>query len=148
LRIALGDGPEVFTEREEREAQELSELGVRVLTLRDEDYPQRLRTDEGAPLVLQVAGRASLLEEEGVDYLAGYRGAAGARLAEVLDSGGRAVVVVSKGLLKADSVLRALHEPIEDGSVALLSMEPPRASWGPVRDKRRDKLCSRLREST
>ena len=132
---------------EVRDANELEELGVRLLTVRDDEYPQRLRGDEGSPIVLQVAGRVALLEEEGVRYVTGYRGAKGEELAEVIDSGGRAVLVLSKGLLKSGSLLRALQQPIEDGSIALVSAEPPRASWGPVRDGRRDALASRLRNT-
>lgn len=149
VRIALGPGPDPGSfppdvlEREGEDLARLEELGVRLLTIADEEYPGRLR-GEDAPLLLQVAGRVSLLEEEGVEFVAGHRGAAAQRLVETLDSGGRAVVLLSKGMLKSRSLLRALHEPIEDGSVALLSAEPPRASWGPVRDQRRARLHARL----
>ena len=148
-RIALGEGPraedfpqEVY-EREAEDLRSLEELDVRLLTLADAEYPERLR-GEDAPLLLQVAGPVSLLEAEGVEFVAGYRGKGGRRLQEVLDRGDRAVVVLSKGMLNARSVLRALHEPIADGSVALLSAEPPRASWGPVRDRNRDALIRAL----
>ena len=150
LRIALGPGPDPSAfpaEVLEAEAVALAELqdrGVRLLTIRDPGYPGRLR-GAGAPLVLFVAGRAALLEEEGVSWFGRFRGPEGARLAETLDAGGRAVLVLSKGLLRADSLLRALEEPIENGALALLSAEPPRASWGPVRDRRRDLLLARLR---
>jgi predicted Rossmann fold nucleotide-binding protein DprA/Smf involved in DNA uptake len=150
LRIALGPGPDPSAfpaEVLQQEAWALGELDdrdVRVLTIRDPDYPGRLRGD-GAPLVLFVAGRVALLEEEGVSWFGRFRGEEGERLAETLDAGGRAVLVLSKGLLRADSLLRALTEPIENGALALVSAEPPRASWGPARDRRRDLLLARLR---
>ena len=149
LRIALGSGPDPSAfppsvlEAEQRDHDALVELGVRVLPIADPEYPKRLRAADG-PLVLQVAGRVSLLEDEGVPVLRGYRGAAGQQLAELLDSGGRAIVVLSKGLLKAKSLLRALHEPLADGAIALVTAEPPRASWGPLRDRNRDALAARL----
>lgn len=145
VRVALGEGPSGFPpdviEREETDLHALEELGVRVLTMADEEFPARLRD---GPVVLQVAGRASLLNEEGVEVYSGYRGKEGARLMEAIDAGSRAVVVLNKGMLKAESLLRALHEPLSDGCVALVSAEPPRASWGPVRDVRRDELARRL----
>jgi len=149
-RIALAEGPrpEMFPPevlaREEEDRRALADLGVRLLTLRDDDYPPRLR-GAGAPLVLQVAGHASLLDEDGVAVLAGHRGPAGEQLADAVDGGSRAVLVLAKGMLKARSLLRALHEPLADGSVALVSAEPPRASWGPARNLRRDALCRALR---
>jgi predicted Rossmann fold nucleotide-binding protein DprA/Smf involved in DNA uptake len=146
LRAADDGGiefPDDVIAREEADLAALSDLGVRVLTVRDDEYPARLRGDDG-PLVLQVAGRAALLEDEGVEVVAGYRGREGQRLMELLDAGGRAVVVMNKGLLRAQSLLRALHEPLENGSVALVSAEPPRASWGPLRDRNRDALAARL----
>jgi predicted Rossmann fold nucleotide-binding protein DprA/Smf involved in DNA uptake len=148
-RIALGEGPkaddfppEVY-EREAEDLHALEEMGVQLLILADPEYPERLR-GEGAPILLQVAGRVSLLEEEGVEFVAGYRGKGGRQLQEALDRGDRAVVVLSKGMLGAKSVVRALHEPISDGSVALLSAEPPRAAWGPIRDRNRDALIRAL----
>ncbi len=123
--------------------KELRDLGVRVLTIEDEEYPERLKGD-GAPLVLQVAGRTTLLHDEGVTVFARYRGEEGARLMDTLDGGGRAILVLSKGMLKAGSLLKGLAEPIADGSITLISAEPPRASWGPVRDKRRDVIRDAL----
>ncbi|MFI5404011.1 MAG: hypothetical protein ACHQ1G_13815, partial [Planctomycetota bacterium] len=64
-------------------------------------------------------------------------------LAETLERGERAVVVVSKGLLNAKTLLRQLHDALEDGQVAIVSAEPPRGTWGPVRDTRRDELVRR-----
>jgi hypothetical protein len=150
LRIVFEDGPDPdrfppdVLAKEAADLAALDDLGVRVLTVHDDEYPEQLR-DEDGPLVLQVAGRAALLDEEDVEVVAGYRGKPGERLMELLDSGSRAVVVMNKGMLKARTLLRALHEPIENGSVALVSAEPPRASWGPVRDKNRDALAARLR---
>jgi hypothetical protein len=150
LRIALGPGPDPSAfpaevlEAEARDLAELDDLGVRLLTIGDADYPGRLRGDT-APLVLFVAGRPALLDAEGVAYFGRFRGEEGARLAENLDAGGRAVLVLSKGLLRAGTLLRALAEPIENGALALASAEPPRASWGPMRDRRRDALLARLR---
>ena len=144
-RIALGDGPRAedfppeVIEREEQDLRALEELGVRILTVADADYPERLRAQEG-PVVLQVAGRVSLLSDEGVEILAGHK-----LLGDLLDRGDRAVVVLSKGMLKAKSLLRALHEPIADGAIALLTAEPPRATWGPVRDIHRDRLVQALK---
>jgi predicted Rossmann fold nucleotide-binding protein DprA/Smf involved in DNA uptake len=137
------DFPEAVLARERGDAKELEDLGVRLLALPDEEYPARLRRAEG-PLLLQVAGRPSLLAEEGVKVLAGVRGAAAGALQETLDSGGRAVVVLSKGMLQAKSLLRALAEPIADGALALVTAEPPRATWGPLRDRRRDALARLL----
>jgi len=132
-----------LVEREQEDLDALAELGVRVLTPSDEGYPPRLADED--TIVLQVAGRPSLLHEEGVEIVAGHRGAAAQRLVEVLDGGGRAVMVVSKGLLQARTLLRALGEALRDGSVAVVSREPPRATWGPVRDRRRDALAGLLR---
>jgi predicted Rossmann fold nucleotide-binding protein DprA/Smf involved in DNA uptake len=147
-RIALGPGPDAASfpgdvlAREETDLAALRDLGVRLLPVTDPDYPARMRDD--GPVLLQVAGRAALLEEEGVTYVTGIRGAQGEKLMETLDTGGRAVIVLSKGMLKAKSLLRALHEQLRDGAVALVSGEPPRAAWGPVRDKRRDALHAQL----
>lgn len=145
LRIALGPGPDPAAfppdvlARESRDLAALDALGVRLLTIADPDYPQRLR--EGpAPLVLQVAGRVDLLHRPRVDVLAGHK-----RLAPCLEDGTAAVAVLSKGMLRARTLLRALHEPIEEGRIALVTAEPPRASWGPVRDRHRDALCASLR---
>ena len=135
--------PDAFSadvlEREAADLHALEDLGVRVLTILDDAYPERLRGD-GAPLVLQVAGRTALLHDDGVTVFARYRGDEGAHLADTLDSGGRAILVLSKGMLKAGSLLKALAQPIADGSLTLISAEPPRASWGPVRDRRRDAI--------
>jgi len=128
---------------EQADYEALVEAGATLLTLCDHEYPNRLR-GEDAPLVLQVAGRVSLLEQEGVHVLA-YRSKAAPALADLIDSGERVVVVLSKGLLKARSLLRALAEPIADGQIALVSAEPPRASWGPMRDLGRDRLAQRLK---
>lgn len=145
LAIALGGGPDAaafppeLLEREAEDLEALRALGVRLLTIADPEYPARLR--EGpAPLLLQVAGRAALLGDEAVEVLAGHK-----RLPGVLDAGHRAVVVLSKGMLRARTLLRALAEPVEDGAVALVSAEPPRATWGPVRDRRRDALVQALK---
>jgi len=143
-RIAFGPGPrrEDFPKetiaREASDLAALEDLGVRVLHAADQEFPAALRRDEG-PYVLQVAGSARLLSEPGVPWLAGPK-----RLGDALDRGERAVVVLSKGLLRARTLLRALHEPLADGQVALVSAEPPRASWGPVRDRRRDEICRRV----
>ncbi|MGH7163313.1 MAG: hypothetical protein ACREID_07500 [Planctomycetota bacterium] len=149
LRIALGPGPDPgafprdVIEREAADLEALERLGARLVTIADAEYPRRLRGDE-APLLLQVAGRVSLLDAERVAFLAGARGEPARRLADVLDAGGRAVVVLSKGMLRAEGWLRALREPIDDGSLALVSAEPPRAGWGPLRDRRRDALLTKL----
>lgn len=146
-RIAAREGPGTFPDavmdREAGDLLELQRLGVRLITIRDPEFPDRLR--EEGPILLQVAGRPELLGEEQVEVFCRYRGEEGARLAEALDSGSRVVLVLSKGMLKAKSLLRALQEPIADGALTLVSAEPPRASWGPARDLRRDALAERLR---
>ncbi|MHC4550329.1 MAG: hypothetical protein ACYTEZ_16285 [Planctomycetota bacterium] len=141
MRIATGPGPDPdafpadVLEREAGDLEQLRDLGVRVLTLADPEFPERLR-DEG-PIVLQVAGRPALLDEEGVECLAGHR--------QLEDLDQRTVVVLSKGMLHAKTLLRALHDPIADGTITLVSAEPPRATWSPLRDQRRDELAKRLR---
>ena len=74
-------------------------------------------------------------------FIAGVRGQAGAELHEALETGSRAVVLLSKGMLRARNELRGLGQAIEDGSIAVLSAEPPRAAWGPARTKRCRALC-------
>ena len=141
LRIATGPGPDPealpadVLEREAQDLEQLHDLGVRVLTLKDPEYPAKLKDD--GPLVLQVAGRPALLEEEGVECLAGHR--------KLEDLDRRTVIVLSKGMLQAKTLLRALHDPIQDGMITLVSAEPPRATWSPLRDQRRDELARRLR---
>lgn len=140
-RIALGPGPDPdalpddVLQRERKDLEQLEDLGVRVLTIKDPDYPDNLRED--GPLVLQVAGDPRLLHREGVECLAGHKNL------EDLDQ--RTVVVLSKGMLKAKTLLRALHDPIRNGTIALVSAEPPRATWNRLRDQRREALAERLR---
>ncbi|MHC4819897.1 MAG: hypothetical protein ACYTF8_17775, partial [Planctomycetota bacterium] len=75
--IALGPGPDPealpadVLKREAQDLEQLQDLGVKVLTLKDPEYPTKLKDD--GPLVLQVAGSPQLLEEEGVQYLSGHR---------------------------------------------------------------------------
>jgi predicted Rossmann fold nucleotide-binding protein DprA/Smf involved in DNA uptake len=144
-RIAFGEGPKAadyppaVIANEVEDLRALEQLGVRVITVRDPEFPEKLRSDEG-PYVLQVAGPARLLVDRAVKWLAGHRA-----LGEVLEKGDRAVVVLSKGFLSAKTMLRQLHDAIEEGQVALVSAEPPRATWGPVRDTRRDELARRMR---
>ena len=141
--IAFGDGPKPVDypkkviESEVEDLRALEALGVRVITVRDPEFPRKLKSDSG-PYVLQVAGRKGLIAEGGVKWLAGHR-----PLGEVLERGDRAVVVLSKGLLNAKTLLRQLKDAIEDGQVALVSAEPPRAAWGPMRDQNRDALVAR-----
>lgn len=152
LDVALGSGPDSVPfppevlQREQEDLLALQDLGVRVLTLSDEDYPDRLRRQEDPPLLLHVAGRHDLLHEEGVRFIAGVRGQAGAELHEALEAGSRAVVLLSKGMLRARNELRGLRQAIEDGSIAVLSAEPPRAAWGPARMQRCRALCRVLTE--
>ena len=147
--IALGPGahpddyPADIIEREAEDARELAEMGVRLIPITDPDYPARLLMAQG-PVVLQVAGRPDLIDEEGVAFLPGSGAKGRQAIAERMDSGDRCVVVLSKGMLKARSTLQALHEPLENGSTTLVSAEPPRAAWGPVRDSHRDQLISML----
>ena len=146
-RIALEEGPGEFPDAvmagEAEDLEELEDIGVDLVTIRDPEYPDRLR--EEGPVLLQVRGRSGLLNEQGVEVFGRYRGAEGERLAEALDSGSRVILVLSKGMLKASSLLRAFRQQLEDGAIAVVSAEPPRASWGPVRDRRRDELVARLR---
>ena len=76
-RIALTDGPGDFPAavmaREAEDVQELQGLGVELVTVRDPDFPERLRQD--GPIVLQVAGRAGLLGEQGVEPVGGVEDA-------------------------------------------------------------------------
>ncbi len=149
MRIALGDGPdpESFAqdvlEREAEDAAALEELGVRLIPIASDEYPPRLRED--GPVLLQVAGRVALLHDDEVRTFTKVRGAQGQELIDVLDGGGRAVVVLSKGMLKARALLRGMAGFLEDGAVTLVTAEPPRAAWGPTRDLRRDQLAARLR---
>ncbi|MFB3066892.1 MAG: hypothetical protein ACE10D_10320 [Planctomycetota bacterium] len=63
LDVALGSGPDSVPfppevlQREQEDLLALQDLGVRVLTLSDEDYPDRLRRQEDPPLLLHVAER-------------------------------------------------------------------------------------------
>ena len=144
LRVALGPGPDAGSfppdvlAREEEDLAGLRDLGVRLLTIADPDFPDRLRED--GPVVLQVAGRADLLSAEGVTVLAGHK-----RLGETLDAGDRAVIVLSKGMLKARTLLRALHEQIEEGTVTSVTAEPPVAHRSPGGARRRDVLVQALK---
>ena len=140
-RALAGDVPDHAEDKDLAAIGQLEEFGVQLLTL--DEMPERLQFD-GGPVVVQVAGRAELIDEEGVRFLAGSGAKGRAAIADALDSGDRIVVVLSKGMLKAKSLLSALREPIEFGSVALLSAEPPQATWGPVRDANRDQLLGAL----
>lgn len=142
-RAEAGDLPNLFEMNDLADLRELEEMGIRLLTLDDDEFPDRLRCENG-PVIVQVAGRADLIDQEGVRFLPGSGAKGKQAIAEALDAGDRMVVVLSKGMLKARSLLRALAEPIEDGMVTLLSVEPPRAAWGPVRDANRDLLLARL----
>ncbi|MFQ5845253.1 MAG: hypothetical protein ACE5JG_09730, partial [Planctomycetota bacterium] len=128
--IALGPGPDTLDfppdilARERQDLEALEELGVALVTLRDERYPARLRDLDDPPLLLHVAGRPELLSEDGAGLCAGVRDPA---LHEALDAGSRTVLLLSKGMLKARNLVRGLSEPIADGSLAVLSAEPPRA---------------------
>lgn len=150
MRIALGGGPDPDSfpldvlDSEAKDFAALAELGVRLVTIADPDYPARIK-GESAPILLQVVGSISLLHEPGVEIVAGTSAEAGRRLHEIVDAGGSAVLLLSKGMLKAKSLLRGLHQPIEDGSVVVVTAEPPRAAWGPVRDQRRNALAAALR---
>ena len=48
-------------------------LGIRILTLQDTDYPQRLRQLDTAPCVLYVKGRLPLMDEEAAVTVVGAR---------------------------------------------------------------------------
>jgi predicted Rossmann fold nucleotide-binding protein DprA/Smf involved in DNA uptake len=143
-RIANGDGPKPedfpgnVIEHEAEDLRALADLGVHVITVQDPEFPAKLKGDDG-PYVLQVAGRAGLLGEGGVKWLAGHR-----PLGEALERGDRAVVVLSKGLLNAKTMLKQLHDSLEEGQIALVSAEPPRAAWNRLRDQRRDELVRRV----
>ena len=139
-----GEFAEEVLERERADLRALERIGVRLVRAIDPEFPERWRAPP-APVLLQVAGNAALLGAPGVEFVAGARGSEGARLADLLDRGGRACVLLSKGLLSARGELRALAEPIADGSLALVSAEPPRASWGPARERRRAALLALLR---
>ncbi|MDH3591893.1 MAG: hypothetical protein OER88_08450 [Planctomycetota bacterium] len=148
LRVALEGGPDPdafppdVLEREARDVAALDDLGVRLVPIGSPEYPLRLRA--AGPVVLQVAGRVSLLSEPGVTVATKFRGEPGRMLVETLESGGNAVLVLSKGMLKATSLLRGMQHYLDNGAIAVVSAEPPRAAWGPVRDARRDVLAARL----
>ena len=144
-RAEAGDFPNLVEMRDLSDLRELEELGVRLLTLEDDEFPDRLR-QEGGPLIVQIAGSTHLVDADGVRFLPGSGAKGRAAIAEAIESGDRFVVVLSKGMLKARTLLKALREPIEDGTAALLSAEPPRAAWGPVRDANRDRLILSLQD--
>jgi len=48
-------------------------LGIRILTIQDTEYPQRLRQLDSAPCVLYVRGRLPLLDEEAAVTIVGAR---------------------------------------------------------------------------
>ena len=91
LRIALGGEldeemfPREVLDGEQADYEAMTESGIELLTLADAEYPGRLR-GEDAPLVLQIAGHKSLLNDEGVRILA-YRSKAAPELAEQIDRG-------------------------------------------------------------
>jgi hypothetical protein len=149
-RVASGAGPreEDFPEaaiaRCRAELVELAARGVRIVRAADAEFPDEWRLPRG-PLALQVAGRPALLREPEAAWFSGVRGAEGARLADRLDRGGLACVLLAKGLLRAQAELSAFAEPLSDGSLALVSAEPPRAAWGPVREARRKALLAARR---
>lgn len=143
-RAEAGDFPNVVELKDLSDLRELEQLGVRLLTFEDDDFPERLQREDG-PLLVQVAGRAELIDQEHVKFVPGSGAKGKEAIAAGLEAGDRMVIVLSKGMLKARAMLKALHEPIEEGSVALLSAEPPRAAWGPLRDANRDRLLQSLR---
>jgi len=148
IRVGLEEGPAAadyppeVVAREELDLAELEELGVRLLPVCDPAFPPRLK--ETGPVLLQVAGRVSLLGEDGVEVFTKIRGEEGQRLHETLDGGGRACIVLNKGMLKARNLLRGVQSWLDDGALVLVSAEPPRAGWGPVRDQRAKALREHL----
>ncbi|MEM8882968.1 MAG: hypothetical protein AAGD14_02775 [Planctomycetota bacterium] len=125
----------------------LDELGVHLLHRENPDFPTRLAYEDG-PIVVQVAGNPELIDDEDVRFVPGSGKLGRQAIEEGLEAGDRMVLVPSKGMLKARTMLKALAERIEEGQVALLSAEPPLAAWGPVRDSHRDQLIHRLSESS
>ena len=142
-RAERGEVPNHAEDRDLAAIVALEELGVRLISLDEDDFPERLRF-EGGPVLAQIAGRVDLIDMENVRFLGGTGAKGRQAIADALEAGDRIVIVLSKGMLKARSMLSALAEPIEDGSVTLLSVEPPQATWGPVRDANRDQLIARL----
>lgn len=77
---------------------ECDRLGLRLLTIRDSEYPDRLRNIYGPPLLLYVQGRLPVLDEEAAVAMVGSRRAsgyameAGEKLAFQLTRGGALVV--------------------------------------------------------
>jgi len=90
------------------------------------------------------AAMAALLAGFGLRFLPGSGAKGKAAIGEALEACDRFVVVLSKGMLKARTLLRALEEPLDHGTAAVLSIEPPRSSWGPTRDANRDVLLRGL----
>ena len=82
-------------------------LGIRVLTMQDTDYPERLRQLETAPCVLYVKGRLPLMDEEAAVTIVGARRASpyGVRTAREFGLGlaRQGVLVVSGSAVGVDS---------------------------------------------
>lgn len=111
----------------DREVAKLNNLGVRVLTFDDEDYPSRLREIDAAPMVLFIRGEirrqdnlavavvgtrkptsygrsvakevSSYLSRNGITIISGMaRGIDGIAHRAALDAGGRTIAVLGSGI--------------------------------------------------
>ncbi len=142
-RAERGEIPDHAEDRDVAAVLALEELGVRLISLNEDEFPERLRF-EGGPVLAQVVGCVDLIDTDEVKFLGGTGAKGRQAIADALEAGDRIVIVLSKGMLKARSMLNALREPIEDGSVTLLSVEPPQSTWGPIRDANRDQLMVAL----
>ena len=92
-------------EEPERILEECDRLGLRILTMGDADYPDRLKNIYGPPLVLYVRGKLPRFDEEAAVALVGARkpSAYGLRMAEKLGSeltrgGGLVVSGIAQGV--------------------------------------------------
>lgn len=68
-------------ETAERVLGDCEALGLRIITIRDTEYPDRLRNIYDPPLLLYVQGRMPLFDEEAAIAMVGSRSASGASLA-------------------------------------------------------------------
>jgi len=142
-------------------AEQLLHEGYRVIPLNAPEYPAALKENlkiNGAPPVLYVKGKISLLQEEAVaivgsrkagpaaleftDYIArkcagehkivvsGYaKGVDRQALDTTLAAGGRSIIVLPQGILTFQSGFSTYYQAIVQGNVLVLSTFFPKAGW-------------------
>ncbi|MDJ0970990.1 MAG: DNA-processing protein DprA [Kiloniellales bacterium] len=109
----------------ERQLDALEDLGARVLTLADPEYPLALAAIDDPPPVISVLGDAALLTRRAVAVVGARNASAnGRRFAKQLAADlGRAGLVVTSGL--ARGIDTAAHEgALDGGTVAVLAGGP------------------------